>query len=142
MGDKVMARYVCKRQDQDKAREGLVPPDGIGGLSEVVVAVDVPRYARRGCSFVAVYRRDKPRGPLTCLWPGSEVSGTGQMAARLFLESMGWAVRSISTLKRQPAKRLGWRQDPDTAPTDLADPDDLADLCMAESDSAADAWED
>ena len=47
MGDKVMARYVCKRQDQDKAREGLVPPDGIGGLSEVVVAVDVPRYARR-----------------------------------------------------------------------------------------------
>ncbi len=137
-----MARYVCKRQDQNEAQGCLAPPDGIGGLSEVVVAVDIPRYARRGCSFVAVYRRDKPRGPLTCLLPGSEVPGTGQMAARIFLESMGWAVRSISTLKRQPAKRLGWRQDPDTAPADLADPDDLADLCAVESDGAADAWED
>lgn len=85
-----MMRYVCVRQGRQSNTEGPF---------EVYVSVTKPRYAKRGHSFVTVYRQEEG-APKTCLFPGQEVPVIGQKAARFFLESLGWIVQSASSENR------------------------------------------
>lgn len=89
-----MRTYVCVRRKHGR-------PDG--ERFTVFVTVSAPRYAKRGHSFVTVFREDD-QGRKTCLFPAQEVPGDGDHAARTFLtERLGWFVNSDTLPKR--AKR-------------------------------------
>ena len=105
-----MTEYLCVRQKRDA--NGILREDGEPFW--VFVTASRPRYAKRGHSFVTVYRQDGD-GRKTCLFPAQEVPGTGSVAARAFLASLGWVVRI-------PAPRSRAYHDPhkrDLKPKDL-----------------------
>ncbi len=92
-----MTKYLCVRQKRDA--NGVLREDGEPFW--VFVTASTPRYAKRGHSFVTVYRQEGD-GPKTCLFPAQEVAGTGSVAARAFLASLGWVVRCPVPRSRAP----------------------------------------
>ena len=75
-------------------------PQGAGAAREVIVDVTTPRYAKRGHSFVVVYRSNE-NGTWDCVAPNQEVPGSGKRAAVRLLEMLGWSVQAAG----EPARK-------------------------------------
>ena len=75
-------------------------PRGEWAALEVIVDVATPRYAKRGHSFVVVYRPNDD-GTWACVVPSQEVPGSGKRAAVRLLEMLGWAVQATG----EPARK-------------------------------------
>ena len=75
----------------------VTDPGGIqhaaGVAFEVMVDVTVPRYAKQGHSFVAIYRNDD-EGRRICVVPSQEVPGSASQAALRLLATLGWTVET------------------------------------------------